>query len=124
MVHTIDIDDIKLSCKIWFTDIDDEHSLLGENKISLLEALQNEGSIKAAAEKCNIEYKRAWDMIHTINEKFAPNTIIVSERGKDGGSSLTTLGIELLQKYKRIDSIIQTTINILNQGKDIEIVEK
>ena len=124
MVHIININDLELKCKIWFEDPSGDQSLLGENKFELLSAIHELGSIKGAAEKCGIEYKTAWDMIHTINARFEPNQVIVSERGQNGGSSLTTLGIELMGKYNRIIKTMNEVLALLNEGKEISISVK
>ncbi len=124
MVRIFDIDNLQLRCKIWFESPDEKQSLLGENKFALLEALHEKGSIKAAAKKCRLEYKTAWDMIKNINDKFQPNQIIVSERGSGGGSSLTTLGIELLEKYNRLNRLFGEIIELIENGNEIDIIIK
>ena len=95
---------LEMDYKIWFEKVtnDGSQSLIGEKKIELLIAIHKLGSIKAAADVCNIDFKVGWDMIHSANERFAPHDLVVSTRGRGGGSYLSPLGLEILQKYERM----------------------
>ena len=43
---------------------------LGPGKVDLLESIDNMGSISEAARQSNISYRRAWDMVDTMNQCF------------------------------------------------------
>ncbi len=109
--------DLLVDYKIWFEKKSEEgrQPLIGEKKIQLLEAIEDTGSIKAAAEAINLDFKTAWDMVHTINEKFG-RPLVVSTRGSGGGTYLTPLGMETVQKYKAINSILGRIIENIRNG--------
>ena len=43
---------------------------LGPGKVDLLEAIEREGSISAAARDLGLSYKRAWDLVDMMNGCF------------------------------------------------------
>ena len=43
---------------------------LGPGKVDLLESIDKVGSISEAARQNNISYRRAWDMVNTMNQCF------------------------------------------------------
>ncbi|MHA2249386.1 MAG: winged helix-turn-helix domain-containing protein [Candidatus Kariarchaeaceae archaeon] len=115
-----DLFNILVDYKIWFDKITDEgsESIIGEKKIELLQAIQEKGSIKAASEKIHLDFKTAWEMVHAINDRFEPHAIVVSTRGGGGGTYLTPLGIEIVQKYTSINFILRKILP--NIGKGVE----
>lgn len=58
---------------------------LGELQYALLKALISEGSINAAARKCEISYQQAWTLTDKMN-RISPVPILIKKKGgKDGG---------------------------------------
>ena len=45
----------------------EEGTLLGDGKVKLLQAIQETGSISAAARSLEISYRKAWKMIDVMN---------------------------------------------------------
>jgi molybdate transport system regulatory protein len=43
---------------------------IGPGKADLLEAIARSGSISAAARSMDMSYKRAWDLVDTMNHSF------------------------------------------------------
>ena len=112
--------------KIWFeieTKDGDTVPLLGEQKIRLLKAIKETGSINKAAQFLGIDFKKAWQMIDSINEKLRPEKIVVSSKGGKGGSRLTELGEEILAQYKELQEIFQRTLEE-SQHKKITLETK
>lgn len=116
---------LEVDYKIWFEKITDggSQSLIGEKKIELLIAIHKLGSIKAAADQCNLDFKVAWDMINSANERFEPHDLVVSTRGRGGGSYLSPLGLEILQKYERMNTIIKSILPKIFDGYIANVVE-
>ncbi|OLS16855.1 MAG: hypothetical protein HeimC2_46030 [Candidatus Heimdallarchaeota archaeon LC_2] len=116
---------LEMDYKIWFEKVtnDGSQSLIGEKKIELLIAIHKLGSIKAAADVCNFDFKVAWDMINSANERFAPHDLVVSTRGRGGGSYLTPLGLEILQQYERMNSIIKSILPKILNGYMASVVD-
>jgi molybdate transport system regulatory protein len=76
---------------------------IGPGKIALLESVRETGSISAAARAMNMDYKRAWLLIDSINRAFdTPAVERVTGGAKGGGATLTTFGETLLASYRRL----------------------
>ena len=77
---------------------------VGPGKIALAEAIQQTGSITAAARLLGMSYRRAWLLVDQLNASLkqpAVRSAIGGERG--GGSELTERGVELVRLYRRIE---------------------
>lgn len=83
---------------------------LGPGKIELLNALQETGSISSAARSLNMSYRRAWDLIDTMNQCFKSPLVNTVTGGKGGGGArLTDLGQQVLNQYQSMErSAIQS----------------
>ena len=44
---------------------------LGPGKVSLLEAIETEGSLTLAARRLAMSYRRAWNLLDDLNRSFA-----------------------------------------------------
>ena len=116
---------LEVDYKIWFEKVADggSQSLIGEKKIELLMAIHKFGSIKTAAEKCKLDFKVAWDMINSANERFKPHDLVISTRGRGGGSYLSPLGLEILQQYEKMNSIIKSILPKILGGHVAKIIK-
>ena len=96
---------IKVKWKFWL-EIDGK-PVLGPGKFKLLDAINRTGSISAAARELGLNFKKAWVMIHELEDSLG-KSIIESHRGgsEKGMSKLTPLGIELLKYYKQLLDIV------------------
>lgn len=65
----------------------------------LLDAIQESGSLRAAAEECAISYRHAWGLLQKWDAMFG-QPLARLERGK--GAALTRLGLKLLWGEKRV----------------------
>jgi len=75
--------------------------MMGPGKAELLERIASTGSIAAAGREMGMSYKRAWELIGTLNAMFqAP--LVTSTRGGPGGGGavLTDMGHEVLRLYR------------------------
>lgn len=61
---------------------------LGEGRIHLLKAIDQEGSLSKAAKSLNMSYKKAWNLVDAIN-KSAPQPIVKKSTGGNGGGGTT-----------------------------------
>lgn len=74
---------------------------LGPGKIALLQAIQETGSISAAARRMNMSYRRAWMLVDTMNRCFRKPLVDASPGGKGGGGAcVTDFGTTVLTKYQ------------------------
>ena len=58
---------------------------IGPGKASLLERIDNTGSISAAAREMGMSYRKAWRLIDSINDDFNAEIVSKSTGGKGGG---------------------------------------
>lgn len=81
-----------------------EDIALGPGKICLLEAIDRNGSISSAARDIGLSYKRAWDMVATMNACFK-SPLVASEKGGSGGGGarLTDLGRKVAGLYRDME---------------------
>ena len=81
-----------------------EHIAIGPGKVALLEAIQEHGSISAAARSLGMSYRRAWLLIDELNHALA-SPATSSEQGgqRGGGSALTPVGEALIRLYRSIE---------------------
>lgn len=78
---------------------------IGPGKIDLLRAIAELKSIAAAARKLSIPYKRAWILIDSLNQGFGKPVVETTSGGKGGGgTSLTLLGQQLVEKYDALET--------------------
>jgi molybdate transport system regulatory protein len=78
---------------------------IGPGKVDLLEAIAQTGSITAAARSLGMSYRRAWLLVDTMHRCFRRPVVEAAAGGRRGGGSrLTTLGNEVVRRYRRIEA--------------------
>lgn len=91
---------------------------LGPGKADLLEAIQEKGSISAAAVQMGMSYKRAWDLVNTMNKSFKQAVVATSVGGgKGGGTQVTDFGLQVLVQYRTIEA--KTTLALKAEMGDL-----
>lgn len=81
----------------------DNKNYLGGSRITLLERIDELGSITKAAKAVGISYKTAWDTINLINNLAEKPLVDRLTGGKGGGgTSLTAEGKKVVQQFKTI----------------------
>lgn len=74
--------------------------VIGPGKAELLAAIGRTGSISAASREMGLSYKKAWQLIHTMNAHFARPVVTTASGGSQrGGAELTDLGRAVLAHY-------------------------
>jgi molybdate transport system regulatory protein len=86
-------------------DFEPSGSALGPGMAQLLERVVTHGSIRAAATSMDMSYRKAWLLIHEMQETFNGAIVTSAIGGADGGGTqLTELGSALLKIYRRVES--------------------
>ncbi|MBC7756953.1 MAG: LysR family transcriptional regulator [Bdellovibrio sp.] len=86
---------------------------MGPGKADLLEAIQQKGSISAAALSMGMSYKRAWDLVNTMNKSFKQAVVATSVGGgKGGGAQITEFGLQILTRYRAIEAKANLTVQV------------
>ena len=90
----------RLRIRIVFGDED----MFGPGKAELLERIDRCGSIAAAGREMGMSYKRAWELVGTLNGMFR-EPLVASSRGGPGGggAALTRAGHEVLELYRNFE---------------------
>jgi molybdate transport system regulatory protein len=79
-------------------------SAIGPGKADLLEAIDRSGSISAAARDMGMSYKRAWDLVDTMNKSFREPLVATATGGSHGGGAqITEFGFEVLRRYRDME---------------------
>lgn len=75
----------------------------GPGKAALLKALQETGSIRAAASQLEMSYPRALKLIEQMNASFAQPLVETQHGGAEGGGTrVTDLGERVIRLYGEI----------------------
>lgn len=84
--------------------------MIGPGKAELLERIDRCGSIAAAGREMKMSYKRAWQLIGTLNAMFG-TALVDSTRGGPGGGGaiLTDAGHRVLQLYRGFEEAAVTS---------------
>jgi molybdate transport system regulatory protein len=74
---------------------------IGPGKIALLEAIERDGSISAAARSMGMSYRRAWLLVDTMNRMFR-EPVVLARPGRVTGRSaeVTPFGTRLAATYR------------------------
>ena len=79
-------------------------SAIGPGKADLLEAIHTNGSISAGARHMGMSYKRAWDLVDTMNHSFRQPLVVTATGGSQGGGTqVTEFGFEVLRRYRNLE---------------------
>jgi molybdate transport system regulatory protein len=77
---------------------------IGPGKVSLLEAIEREGSLSVAARTLEMSYRRAWNLLDDLNQSFTEAVVATSTGGlQGGGARLTDFGRELVKAFRALE---------------------
>lgn len=62
----------------------------GPGRAELLERIDETGSLSQAAKKMRMSYKKAWEMINTLNSQSVRPLVVLKTGGEKGGGSVIT----------------------------------
>jgi molybdate transport system regulatory protein len=78
---------------------------IGPGKISLLEAIEETGSITAAAKHLDMSYRRAWLLLDELNRCLRKPAVDSAKGGsRGGGSAVTATGRQVIALYRRVEA--------------------
>lgn len=76
---------------------------MGPGKADLLQAIDHDGSISAAARSMGMSYRRAWMLVDTMNRCFAePLVMTTPGGGRRAGAVLSEAGRQALGAYRQL----------------------
>ena len=84
---------------------------MGPGKADLLRAIDQTGSISAAARQMEMSYRRAWLLVDTMNQAFKSPVVVTLTGGKaGGGAAVTEFGKEVLRRYSDMEKIASASV--------------
>ncbi|WP_418650202.1 winged helix-turn-helix domain-containing protein [Tenacibaculum aestuariivivum] len=92
----------KIKSKIWI-EVDDS-IFLGDGRIKLLKSINNTSSLSKSAKELGMSYKKAWNLINSVN-KYAIKPMVIKNVGgvSGGGTKLTPYGIKMIAAFDLIN---------------------
>jgi molybdate transport system regulatory protein len=96
-------------------------SAVGRERIAMLEAAAEQGSITGAAKALGFSYKSVWDGINAINN-LMPRPVLIGRTGGAGGGGavLTEEGRALILGFRRLEEkLSRISAALLEEGEDI-----
>jgi molybdate transport system regulatory protein len=90
---------------------------VGAERIALLEALGELGSIRAAAAQVGLSYKAAWDAVQALNNLFDAPLVATRAGGAQGGTAeLTPSGRAVVAAFRRVETDLAEVFARIEQG--------
>lgn len=77
---------------------------LGIGRVTLLEKIDELGSINRAAKEMSMSYKKAWKLIEDLNRMFDEPLVVKAQGGRSGGGTrLTEKGQLAIQQFRAFE---------------------
>ncbi|MGF0536955.1 TOBE domain-containing protein [Agrobacterium sp. ES01] len=89
----------------------------GADRFALLDAIDETGSISAAAKQVGLSYRGAWDAVNALNNLF-PRPIVTARPGgkQGGGAEVTEEGRQALSLHRRLTASIAEILSSVEAG--------
>ncbi|HIE33028.1 MAG TPA: LysR family transcriptional regulator [Thermodesulfobacteriaceae bacterium] len=99
--------DYKVRGRIWVAK-ENEVPFLGPGRISLLQKIEDLGSIRAAAKALGMSYRRAWRLVESLNRESPVLLVSTTVGGAGGGGArLTPAGKAILEMFEDLEAHFQ-----------------
>lgn len=93
----------KIKSRIWI-EVDDK-VFLGEGRVKLLRSINRTNSLSKSAKELGMSYKKAWNLIDSMNKNYENPVVIKSIGGSGGGGTkLTSYGKGLIDIFEVINT--------------------
>lgn len=80
-------------------------SQVGADRVALLEAIADAGSISGAARTVGLSYKGAWDAVQALNNLFEQPLVVARPGGRHGGGAeVTENGVAVISAFHAIEA--------------------
>ena len=115
---------VLLNYKLWLSSMSGE-GIISEEVYSLLNEINDKGSLKAAAEATGLSYRKAWGDIRQAETLLGYELTKKTRGGKDGGQSvLTPSAKKLLEAYaalhNKLDDAVEAAFKELKKKMERE----
>jgi molybdate transport system regulatory protein len=85
--------------------------LIGAGRADLLRAIEDTGSINAAAKRLGMDYRRAWGLIDSMERRLKFRLVVRRRGGTGRGTALTDEARRLLSLFETFERRSQTAID-------------
>jgi molybdate transport system regulatory protein len=86
---------------------------MGPGRAQLISLIDSTGSISAAAREMGMSYRRAWQLVESINKSFKRPVVIKAVGGKSGGgAAVTAFGREVVALYRDMEEKASSAISV------------
>jgi molybdate transport system regulatory protein len=90
----------------------DGEVVLSRWRVNLLRAIDETGSISAAAEKMQVSYHRAWEKLYEMQTRLGAALVETQTGGQHGGGArLTPLARDYITRFERFSSGIDDFVS-------------
>jgi molybdate transport system regulatory protein len=87
------------------------HCMLGHGKVRLLEMIAETGSIAAAGRALGMSYRRAWQLVDSLNHGFGTPLVSTQLGGPGGGGAqLSPFGREVIAEFRAMEREAESAI--------------
>lgn len=100
---------IEARSKVWLED--DGAPLMGAGRAQLLRAVEQFGSINAAAKQLGMDYRKAWGLIDSMEKRLSFKLVVRRRGGSSRGTALTDECRRLLALYEAFERRSQSATN-------------
>ena len=92
---------------------------VGGDRIALLSAIRDHGSISAAARLRGLSFKGAWDAVQALNNLFQQPLVIARAGGRTGGSAtVTAQGEAVIAAFELLESELAKAMALVERRLD------
>ncbi len=96
----------RLAGRLWLET--DEGRFLGIGRLELLEHIAALGSISKAAQAMGMSYKRAWNLVSSMNAQAAAPLVATQTGGaRGGGAAVTAAGHAAITTFRALQARFQ-----------------
>jgi molybdate transport system regulatory protein len=89
----------------------DGEVVLSRWRVNLLRAIDETGSISAAAEKMKVSYHRAWEKLHEMETRLGVSLVETQTGGEHGGGArLTATAHDYVARFEQFSQGIDETV--------------
>jgi len=113
---TSDAVELSVKSKIWIENEEGE-VIFGAGRVKILNAVEKNGSINAAAAELHMSYRAVWGKIKATEDRLGKPLLTKHNGGKHGGgSALTPFAKTLVERFEHLDGLMRTTSDKLFEG--------
>ena len=106
MKHLLHPDlNFRLNGRLW---VETDDRFMGIGRLELLTQIEALGSISKAAQQMGMSYKRAWELVSSMNAQARSPLVLTQTGGKHGGGTeVTAEGKQMIQEFQALQERFQ-----------------